>query len=60
MRLDVTVREQATGYEEQNSKLVTIVASPVGVRVVPETASFKPGLPLALLVTTETPDQAAS
>ncbi|MGN6809988.1 MAG: alpha-2-macroglobulin family protein, partial [Thermomicrobiales bacterium] len=56
VRLDVTVREEATGYEEQNSTLVTIVASPVGVRVVPETASFKPGLPLALLVTTETPD----
>ncbi|HEU5330618.1 MAG TPA: MG2 domain-containing protein, partial [Thermomicrobiales bacterium] len=56
VRLDVTVREEGTGYEEQNSTLVTIVASPVGVRVVPETASFKPGLPLALLVTTETPD----
>lgn len=57
VRLDVTVREQATGYEEQHSTLVTIVAAPVAVRLIPESGSFKPGLPLALLVLAESPDK---
>ncbi|MBX6341781.1 MAG: twin-arginine translocation signal domain-containing protein, partial [Thermomicrobiaceae bacterium] len=55
VRLDVTVREQATGYEEQTSELVTIAASPVTLRLVPESSTFKPGLPFALLVVAETP-----
>ncbi len=57
VRLDVTVREAATGYEETSGTLVTIVAAPVAVRLIPESGSFKPGLPLALLVLAEGPDK---
>ncbi len=56
VRLDVTVREEATGYEEQSSTLVTVVAAPVAVRLLPESGSFKPGLPLGLLVVATAPD----
>ena len=57
VRLEVTVREEATGYEEQSDRLVTVAASPVGVRVVPESSAFKPGLPFSLLVAAEAPDK---
>src|ERR687885_1458093 len=57
VRLDVTVREQATGYKETTSQLVTIAATPVHLRVVPESNAFKPGLPFNLLVAAETPDK---
>jgi CD109 antigen len=57
VRLDVTVREQATGYAETASRLVSIAASPVAVRAIPESVTFKPGLPFSLLVVAETPDK---
>jgi CD109 antigen len=56
VRLDVTVREEATGYEEQGSTLITIAAAPVAVRLIPESGSFKPGLPLGLLIVVTAPD----
>lgn len=56
-RLDITVREQATGYEEETSRLVTIAQSPVTLRIIPESQVFKPGLPFGLLVVAETPDK---
>lgn len=56
-RLDITVREQATGYEEETSRLVTIAQSPVMLRIIPESQVFKPGLSFALLVVAETPDK---
>lgn len=57
VRLDVTVREQATGYIGSTSQLVTIASSPVGLTLIPENAIFKPELPFGLLVVAETPDQ---
>jgi CD109 antigen len=60
VRLDVTVREAATDYEEKSSTLVTIVAAPVAVRLIPESGSFKPGLPLGLLVVAAGPDGKAA
>jgi CD109 antigen len=57
VRLQAVVREQATGYEEQTDRLVTIASSPVGLRVVAESATFKPGLPFSLLVLAQTPDR---
>jgi CD109 antigen len=56
VRLDATVREQATGYSGQTSQLVTVADSPVALRLVPDTSVFKPGLPFGLLVVAETPD----
>jgi CD109 antigen len=56
-RLDITVRESATGYEETTSKLLTVVSAPVTLRVVPESQSFKPGLPFSVLVIAEGPDK---
>lgn len=57
VRLEVTVREQATGYTGSTSQLVTIASSPVGLTLIPEHAIFKPELPFGLLVVAETPDQ---
>lgn len=56
-RLDITVREQSTGYEETTSKLLTVVSTPVTLRIVPESQSFKPGLPFSALVIAEGPDK---
>ncbi|MCC6628690.1 MAG: alpha-2-macroglobulin [Chloroflexi bacterium] len=55
VRLDVTVTEQATGYKETTSRLVTIAANPVVTRAVPESVTFKPGLPFSVLIVAETP-----
>ena len=56
-RLDITVREAEIGYEETTSKLLTVVAAPVTLRLIPEGQSFKPGLPLSILVIAESPDK---
>ena len=54
--LDVTVKERATGYEEKTTHLLTVAATPVNLQVIPESGVFKPTLPFAFLVLTETPD----
>ena len=56
LRLDVTVREQATGYEEHTTRLLTVATAPINLQLIPESRAFKPGLPFTLLVVTETPD----
>ena len=55
VRLDVTVKEPETGQFEQATHVVTIESSPEVVRLIPESATFKPALPLSVLVLTETP-----
>ncbi len=55
--LEVTVQEEATGYEEKTTRLVSVAASPVVLRLIPESVTFKPSLPLSLLVVAETPDK---
>ena len=57
VQLDVTVREPATGYEERITRLLNVAESPVNLQLIPESRIFKPGLPLSLLVVSETPDQ---
>ena len=57
VQLDVTVRETGTGYEEKTTRLIAIAPSPLTVQVIPDSVNFKPGLPLGLLVVTETPDR---
>ena len=54
--LDVTIREKGTGYEEKTSRLLTVVATPVTLKVIPESRVFKPGLEMAYLVVAEEPD----
>ena len=54
--LDVTVREESTGYEERTTQLLTVAESPVNVRLIAESPSFKPTLPFSVLLVTETPD----
>ena len=56
VRLDVTVRERSTGYVEQTTRLLTVADSSVNVRLIPESSTFKPGLPMSVLIVTETPD----
>ena len=53
--LDITVVEKATGYEQKSTQLVTVAASPLNIKLVSESPSFKPGLPYGLLLVTETP-----
>ena len=54
--LDVTVKEKSTGYEEKTTRMLTVAAAPITLKVIPESSSFKPGLPLSLLIIAETPD----
>ena len=56
LMLDVTVREQSTGYVERTTRLLTVAPSPVNLRLIPESPSFKPSLPFTVLLVTETPD----
>jgi len=53
--LDITVRENATGYEEKTSILLTVAQTPLNIQIIPESSVFKPGLPLNLLFVTESP-----
>ncbi len=53
--LDITVRENSTGYEEKTSILLTVAQTPLNIQIIPESSVFKPGLPLNLLLVTETP-----
>ncbi len=54
--LDITVRERSTGYVEKTTTLLTVVSSPVSIQLIPGSPSFKPTLPLSVLLVTETPD----
>ena len=54
--LEVTIREKGTGYVESTSKLLTVVASPLTLKVIPESRVFKPGLEMGYLVVAQTPD----
>ncbi len=56
VNLDVTVRENGTGYEETTTRLLTVARSPVNLHLVPESSVFKPSLPFSFLIVTETPD----
>ena len=56
VQLHVTVRERSTGYVESTTQLITVAATPLSLQVIPESNTFKPGLPFSFLVVTETPD----
>ena len=56
LTLDVTIREKGTGYEEKTSRLLTVAATPVTLKVIPESRVFKPGLEMAYLVVAQEPD----
>lgn len=55
VQLDFTVTERNTGYEGKTTELVTVAAAPVNLQLIPESPVFKPGLPMKVLVVTETP-----
>ena len=55
VRLDVTVHEKGTGYSEKTTRLLTVAAAPVTLKVIPESGVFKPGLGMSYLVLTEDP-----
>ena len=56
VRLDITVSERSTGYVETTTHLLTVAESPINVRLIAESTSFKPSLPFSILVIAETPD----
>lgn len=55
VKLDITVVEESTGYEQTTTELITVADSPVTLQLIPESTAFKPTLPFAFLVVTETP-----
>ena len=55
VRLDITVVEESTGYEQTTTELLTVAQSPVNVQLIPESSAFKPTLPFSVLLVTETP-----
>lgn len=55
VRLEVTVSERATGYVEKTTRLLTIAEAPVIPRLIFDSATFKPSLPLSALLITESP-----
>ncbi len=54
--LDIKVIESETNYEEKTSKLITVAATPLNIVLIPESSTYKSGLPFNLLVVTESPD----
>jgi CD109 antigen len=55
VRLDISVAETSTGYEQKTSELLTVAATPVNIQLIPESSAFKPDLPFGVVVVTETP-----
>ncbi len=55
VRLDVTVVEESTGYEQTTTELITVAETPVNIQLIPESSAFKPTLPFSVLLVTETP-----
>jgi CD109 antigen len=55
VKLDFTVTEEATGYEQETTELITVAASSVNLQLIAESTAFKPGLPFAMVLVTETP-----
>lgn len=56
--INATVREKATGYAESATRLLAVASSPVNLRLIPESQTFKPGLPFSFLLLAESPDNA--
>lgn len=54
--LEASVLENATGYEEKTSTLLTVAPSGLNIQIIPSGTNFKPGLPFSFLIVTETPD----
>ena len=55
VRLDITVVEKSTGYEQTDTELVTVADSPLNIKLIPESSAFKPKLPFSVMVVTSTP-----
>jgi CD109 antigen len=56
VQLNITVEEKSTGYVEKTSRLLTVAQSSLNLQLIPESSTFKPGLPFSFLVISETPD----
>ena len=54
--LDITVKEESTGYEETTTRMFTVSENPLSIQIIPEGTVFKPSLPFDFLIVTETPD----
>ncbi len=56
VKLEYTVTEDSTGYQEKSDSLLTVSQSSINLSIIPEGSTFKPGLPYSFLVISETPD----
>ena len=50
VRLDITVVETSTGYEQKTTELITVAATPVNIQLIPESRRFKPTLPFGVVL----------
>jgi CD109 antigen len=55
VRLDISVAETSTGYEQTTTDLITVAAAPLNIQLIPESGAFKPTLPFGVIIVTETP-----
>jgi CD109 antigen len=55
VRLDISVVETSTSYEQKDTELITVAATPVNIKLIPESSAFKPTLPFGVVLVTETP-----
>ena len=46
VRLDITVAETSTGYEQKTTELLTVAATPLNIQLIPESSAFKPNAAL--------------
>ncbi len=56
VKLEFTVNEDSTGYQEKTDTLLTVAQSSVNLKIIPSGSTFKPGLPYSFLTISETPD----
>jgi CD109 antigen len=56
VKIEYSVIEKATGYQEKTDSLLTVSQSALNLQIIPAGSTFKPGLPFSALVISQTPD----
>ena len=56
VKIEFTVTEKSTGYQEKSDSLLTVTQSALNLKIIPSGSTFKPGLPYSFLVVSQTPD----
>jgi CD109 antigen len=56
LKIEYSVVEKSTGYEEKSDSLLTVAQSSLNLQIIPAGSTFKPGLPFNMLLICQTPD----